>query len=346
MTQAGLPQLIARGDLDELVREVDRCARQAAWDRLVTLRDACRTAVEDAGKQLWGVAHFADYRIALDGPAELAAAVVQPGAGRFALGPLSEVVAQNHPFGSLAEHLDGTVTAVVAQERTLRGEDLRDDPRAAMPEAALPRRLEPWEPAYVLPRYRADDRLDGQPPDPPADPGLLPTGAAAATRSSADAHDLVRALNDLAAAWRDESDGDVAAVVVDGTAVDAVRSLGGGGGWIARCTLGHAFAVMAFAAASGGVRGRRRGGAAGRSAAWWVGAVATGMDDVADPDEFEFALEDLRWHVFERDDAPAGGWRLRVAVENPAAGWSAAVEATDRPVGTDTDDAARWHSQG
>jgi hypothetical protein len=66
-------------------------------------------------------------------------------------------------------------------------------------------------------------------------------------------------------------------------------------------TTGQLFGLIAFAAASGGARGRRRGAAAGRASAWWVARAATGLDtamwsdaqtDVL-ADELEFRLEDL-----------------------------------------------------
>ena len=49
-----------------------------------------------------------------------------PGAGRFALGPLSEVAASTHTWAELAPHAPpGPLAAVTAHERVVRGEDLR-----------------------------------------------------------------------------------------------------------------------------------------------------------------------------------------------------------------------------
>jgi hypothetical protein len=75
-------------------------------------------------------------------------------------------------------------------------------------------------------------------------------------------------------------------------------------------------------------RGRRRGLAAGRTAAWWVGHVAAGLAPPADPDELEFELEELRWYAF---DGEPEGWHLRLVVEDPRAGRAVAVEGVDRP---------------
>ena len=168
---ADLRDLLALGDLDGLVHEVDRRAGRGDWDGLVALRDACLAATEETGRQLWGPARYAGYRIALEGPAALAATMPEPGVARHGLGPLTEVVAQDHPFAALADHLDAAVRPVVAQERVLRGEDLRDDPRAAQPDPeAPPLHLQPFEPAYPLPTYRAAERLDGAPTPVAADP--------------------------------------------------------------------------------------------------------------------------------------------------------------------------------
>ena len=60
-------QLVELGDLDELVRQVDRLGDAEDWDGLVDLRDRCRRALE-RGRQLWPAASLAEYRLALDAP--------------------------------------------------------------------------------------------------------------------------------------------------------------------------------------------------------------------------------------------------------------------------------------
>jgi hypothetical protein len=340
----GLPpntQLIARGDLDELVRAVDLLAGQRAWDELVGLRDGCRTAAQDVGRQLWGVAHYADYRLALDAPGSLAASVVVAGSGRFTLGPLTEVVAQHHTFDDLAPHLDSTVAAHVAQERILRGEELTDDRRAALDELGLPGVLHPFEPRYPLPTYRPAERLDGDPPPGAGgsivstdghghtvtDPtGPAPDSAAADGRSGDVPGRTAGALSALAAPWRDESTGEVR-VAAAAAAADAIRAVGGEPDGRIPLTVPGALAAMAFVAASGGVYGRRRGGSAGRAAAWWVGISATGVPFPPDPDELEYGLESLTWWTFPSARTTPAGWELRLAVAGP--GWAAAVAAYD-----------------
>jgi hypothetical protein len=91
--------------------------------------------------------------------------------------------------------------------------------------------------------------------------------------------------------------------------------------------VGDALALMAWAGASGGAHGRRRGMAQGRFGAWWaLAAVAGTIDEWPD---LEGAVDaDLRWYRWDRDD-PATGWALRLAVEDADRGRAWAVEATD-----------------
>ena len=92
-----LRDLIEASDLNGLVRYVDALVERRDWSGLVETRDLCEEATE-RGKQVWGVAHFAEYRLALDAPAEFALPVIRPGAGRFAQGPLWEVAASSHTW--------------------------------------------------------------------------------------------------------------------------------------------------------------------------------------------------------------------------------------------------------
>lgn len=366
-----LDELLLKGDLDGLVREVDRLCALGEFDAVLVLRDRCNAATEELGKQLWGAAQYAEYRVALEAPGPVAASVVLPGAARFALGPLTEVVAQQHVWEDLADHLDATVAPTVAQERIVRGEDLTDDPRARLEDLGLPGRLQPWEPSYPLPTYRATERLDGGPPPPRETPRRLPADAAAAP--AARLGDLERALRDLVSAWVEGSGGEARVVTIAGDVAAALATLWSGTtptgeqdasaeghdgspedrdasaedhderpalarARLVPLSLPEALARMAWAGASGGARGRRRGMAAGRSAAWWVGHTAGGVAFPADPDELEFRCEELAWYAFD-DGGEAPGWRLRLAVEDPGAGWAAAIDAVDRHDDNDADEA-------
>jgi len=323
------------GDLDGLVREIDALSAREDWDGVLGVRDACLRATEESGLQLWGAAQFADYRVALDAPASLAASVVTPGAARFGLGPLTEVVAQNHAFAELAAHLDPTVRAIVAQERVLRGEDLRGREDVDVEDLTPPLRLEPFEPSYALPTYRPGERSDGG-------PDVMTEGAprvvADDTEADPAAHPLLlRALRDLVEPWTSQSTGVVRLAVVEGDLARAVAHVTRdeeGAAHVHPVGAADALAVIAFAAASGGVHGRRRGGAAGRSSAWWLAAVAAGLDEVApdgtiDADALEFRLEDLDLAIFDVPSAGRSTWSLRIALADREAGWAAAIDASD-----------------
>jgi hypothetical protein len=307
------------GDPDELVRVIDRLCGRGAYHEVERLRQRCHAATEELGKQLWGPARYAEYRLALEAPADLAAAVVTPGAGRFALGPLTEVVAQDHRFDELADELDPTVRAVVAQERVIRGEDLHDDPRASLEDVGLPGVLQPWEPTYPVPRYRAAERLEPESPV-AADPGTADVHAPGTAVAD---HGLTDALRELVAGWEGAAP---RIAVVRGGVEGALGAVCSGPVRLTRLTLPEALARMAWAAGSGASRGRRRGAAAGRASAWWVGHVAAGLPAPADPDELEYHLEELTWYAFD-EEAGRTGWQLRLAIAG--AGWAAAVVADD-----------------
>src|SRR5437763_1268865 len=139
-----------------------------------------------------------------------------------------------------------------------------------------------------------------------------------------------RALLDLALAWTTESNGRAEAVVVDGDAPAAIGTLGARRGRIARVDPGHALAAMAWAAASGGAHGRRRGMAAGRFGAWWALTALAGLLDAwpVPPDDLGACALAFRWYRWDAGD-PETGWSLRLAVEDPAAGRAWALSAVD-----------------
>jgi len=318
-------ELVDLGDLDELVRHVDRLAEAGDWHGLLDLRDRCRRALE-RGRQLWPAASLAEYRLALGAPGKWAASMLVPDAGRFALGPLSEVAASTHTWSELAPHAPPTPqSSIAAHERVVRGEDLTDDDRVDPHILELPLVLQPWEPTYSHAVYKASEADFG---GPAAVAGWHTHEAQPAC--IADDLDACRALVDLAAAWVTGSNGRAEAVAVDGDAAGAVAALGARRGRIAEVDLGHALAMMAWTGASGGAHGRRRGMAAGRFAAWWTLAAVTDLLDEwpVPPDQLQAAASSLHWHRWDAGD-PDTGWSLRLAIEDTDRGRAWAVSAVD-----------------
>jgi hypothetical protein len=320
-----LGELVEAADPAPLLRAVDGLCADRDWAGLLHLRELLEDAVE-RGKALWPVTTYVEYRIALEAPGPEVARVLRSGAGRFALGPLTEVAAATHAWDELGPYLmEPGVAGTVAQERVLRGEDLRDRDGTHPEVLELPLALAPWEPAYPLATYRAAEL---EVPDPGAEPlEMVPSAAKAAPELAQP--DVIRALTDLVEVWTSESNGTARAVVVSGGPAEAVATLGYGEHRLGRLDAAGALARMAWAAASGGAYGVRRGAALGRFDAWWAAAALAGVDWPADPDELGPALARLAWWCWD-DTTASVGWNLRLAVADPEAGWAAGLEASDR----------------
>jgi hypothetical protein len=320
-----LAQAVDRGDLDELTRWVERLCAARDWDGLLDLRDRCTRALE-RGRQLWPIASHAEYRLALEAPGRYAAAVLVEGAGHLTLGPLPEVAASSHTWAELAPHVvPGPVAALAAHERVVHGEDLAGAGIAYADVLAVPLRLEPWEPAYLTVRYRPGGVELPGPPRPRGRPLDLP-GRARRTPDD----EAVRALVDVVRAWTVGSAGRVRAVAVDGDAPSALAALGVGEARVAPLAAAEALLWLAWAGASGGRHGRRRGAARGRDAAWAALGALAGFGPSAFPEAGELgaAADELRFSWWEAPDAPSG-FVLRLAVEDPAEGLAWAIDAVD-----------------
>ncbi len=338
---AASSELVERGDLDELTRQVNRLVASEEWDELAELRTRCRLAVE-RGKQLWAVAAHIEYRLALGAPGRWAAMMLETGPGRFALGPLPEVAASTHTWEELSAHVHPTPQgAMAAHERVMRGDDLSDDQVALkLPDVLdLPWTLQSWEPSYALADYEPD-RMGAPAPKLPAlsllgataqGSGRGSRGASPLSRGEADA--VASSLVDLVGTWTEESNGRAEAIGVRGNALKAIETLGARPREIVELDPALALAAMGWAAASGGAYGRRRGAAPGRFAAWLV-LVALG--DLSAkwplvPNEVGAVLHQTHWYAWGAGE-PATGWALRLAVEGTAGrikdrAW--AVSATD-----------------
>ncbi|MDY7103481.1 MAG: DUF6183 family protein [Actinomycetota bacterium] len=318
-------RLVELADVDELLRHVDRLCSRRDWDELERVRVLCRAAVE-RGRQLWPVASHAEYRLALEGDARAAARVLVEGTGRFALGPLTEVAASTHSWAELAPHLEpGPIRSLVAYERVVRGEDLSSDRSIDTSIFELPLDLDDWEPEYPVATYRADKA------DFPAPAFELSDWIELGGEPILEADPVTtEALVELVTPWTSESNGRADAVAARGDITQALSALRLVRARIAAVSPADAMAVMAWAGASGGAHGRRRGAAAGRFSAWWVlASVADLVDDwPADRDDMAVAAEDLQWFVWDGGEAHTG-WQLNLAITDPQNDVSWAVMASD-----------------
>jgi hypothetical protein len=207
----------------------------------------------------------------------------------------------------------------------VRGESLVDDERAEPHLAEASLRLCDWEPEYPVATYHS---WKVEAPRPTHRNG-------AAVRIAPCAVDDLRgeeaiALEEVARTWVASSNGASRAVSVEGDAAAAIGGLLTEGSAMATPVEGRdAMALLAWAAASGGAHGRRRGMAAGRGTAWWTAAVLAGTSDEwpPDPDALGEAIEELEWWTWSTRGE--SGWICRIAIADPIEGLAWALDARD-----------------
>lgn len=234
--------LVHRADLDGLVRLVDKFCANADWAALLELRNRSRAAVV-TGRQLWPVATLAEYRLALWAPAQWAASVLDEESGMFTIGPLTEVVAQNHRFEELRPLLvDGPRLGFIAHECALRGQPISADVGNPLD---IPFDRQGWEPQYCLAEYSDDGVSAPAPPLPPssASPATMPT-AGGGERVDDPAVEL--AVRQLIEPWITSSNGRAEIVAVEGSAGNAVAALGVTAGRLSPMTPTLAMAWLAW----------------------------------------------------------------------------------------------------
>jgi hypothetical protein len=324
MSEEALTALIEGSDLAGLIRAIDGICSRREWDELVDLRDRCDEAVS-RGKQLWAVSQFAEYRLALEAPADLASTVMTDGRGRFSLGPLWEVAASSHTWSDLKPHLEApTIRALVAHERAIQGDIVdEDDVESAVLE--IPVAIQSWEPSYPTAKYTSDRATF---PDDIFDLEMTWTDLGEPVDAQPD-DEVSNVLMELVKPWWEDSQGKAEVVTVDGTIEDAIRVLGPHRVRIAEVSLAIAMEAMAWAGASGGGHGRRRGTPVGRAGAWWVLLDVLGFDDVPDdPSGLGDEAEGLRWVLWDPGDR-VGGWNLHLGIEDPNDGVAWVLSAVD-----------------
>jgi hypothetical protein len=320
-----LDALVDRADLDEIIREIDNLCANRDWPTLASLRDKAAAAVK-SGRQTWPCATLANYRLALHATPDLAAASLQHPTSTFSIGPLTEVIAQHHTWAELDEHVeDAPVRGFVAYERALRGEPIDNDPalRAILDIPITPAE---WEPGYELPVY--DDNGVSAPT-----PRLLlpePTSVRCSSATLDDDPDIESAVRAVFEAWTTQSNGRVSFAAVSGGIDSALGGLGLATANVAPLEPAQVLSLVAWAGASGGAHGRRRGMAQGRFSAWWF---ATAMADALDewplpPGTLRAEMEELQWFTWTTNE-PTLGWQLQLAIEDPFNDMSWAFTARD-----------------
>ncbi len=310
-------EAIEASNTDDLLRVIDGYCAALEWDLLLELKNRCREALS-RGKQLWGVEEHIRYRLALEAPAEVAGPIVSEGPSRFTLGPLAEVVASTKSWGDLEPHLQaGPIRRTVAAERVVRGDEVDEDI------ADLPSSTMDWEPGYPVAKYKADQVQTPSPKTPEMVETSMPTAFEAVDDPASE-----DALADLVQPWTEESNGRCQTATVQGSHLEAIRALGLTQARVARLDTGGALRWMAWAGASGGAHGRRRGSASGRYLAWWVIANLADLDWPADLTEMGAAAQRLKWHWFD-DGSPDTGWVLRLSAEDNASNLAWAISAID-----------------
>ncbi|MFM7124956.1 MAG: hypothetical protein ACKOE0_02000 [Actinomycetes bacterium] len=303
--------LINRADLDGLIRLIDDYCETRSWHDLLGLRDACKAAVAN-GRQVWPASTLAEYRLALLAPAEIAVQVVGEQAGRFTMGPLTEVIAQNHQWSELSELLEPSPTSTyIAYECAIRGQSVEDE---LFPALESPLALLPMEANYALAEYHDNEAKFPTPALPEMGSAIsVPASTATIIHDSS----ASTAFHQLADAWTTQSNGKLRLSCIEGSVLDALAALDIQEARLSLLTPGEALAWLTWAGASGGAHGRRRGNALGRDAAWWTIAALTGQTSLwpLTDDAFESAADSLQWFWWDANE-PTTGWNLQLCVHH------------------------------
>lgn len=286
-----LERLVDRADLDELVRFIDALCANRDWESLFRLRSLTRSAIT-TGRQVWPATTLAEYRLALLAPAEWASQVLREDSSRFSIGPLTEVIAQNHHWSELVPFLEpGPQRDFVAYERAMRGDVVNGDESSGDRTVLdIPLIIQSWEPDYLLPTY-SDIGVDHPCPADRWNHTWAPlrVDLNVEVAEVIDDEDTDDALHRLVEPWVTHSTGRAQSIVVEGNETDAFGALGFENVEIAPLTSQQVLHWLTWCGASGGVHGRRRGMAAGRFSAWWLLAALGGILD--EWDELQIAGE-------------------------------------------------------
>jgi hypothetical protein len=317
--------LINSADLDGLVRLIDDYCETRSWHDLLSLRDACKAAVAN-GRQVWPASTLAEYRLALLAPAEIAVQVVDEEAGRFTMGPLTEVIAQNHQWSELSEFLQPSPTSTyIAYECGIRGQQVDGD---LFPALESPCTLLQMETNYALAKYHDNEAKFPTPAIPEMGNAIaVPPSSANVVQDS----EVSTAFHQLVDAWTTQSNGELRMSCVEGSVLDALAVLEVQEARLSLLTSSDALAWLTWAGASGGAHGRRRGNALGRDAAWWTIAALTEQISrwPLSNDELETAVNSLQWFWWDANE-PTTGWNVFLCIHHGDRNRSWAFMLTDK----------------
>jgi len=311
--------LINSADLDGLVRLIDDYCETRSWHDLLGLRDACKAAVAN-GRQVWPASTLAEYRLALLAPAEIAVQVVDEEAGRFTMGPLTEVIAQNHQWSELSEFLQPSPTSTyIAYECGIRGQQVDGE---LFPALESPCTLLPVESNYALAEYHDNEAKFPTP--------AIPEMGNASSANVVQDSEVSTAFHQLVDAWTTQSNGELRISCVDGSVLDALAALEVQEARLSLLTSSDALAWLTWAGASGGAHGRRRGNALGRDAAWWTIAALTQQTPQwpLSNDDLETAVNSLQWFWWDANE-PTTGWNVQLCVHHADRNRSWAISLND-----------------
>jgi hypothetical protein len=288
------------------------------------LRDACKAAVAN-GRQVWPASTLAEYRLALLAPAEIAVRVVDEEAGRFTMGPLTEVIAQNHQWSELREFLQPSPTSTyIAYECGIRGQQVDGE---LFPALESPCTLLPVESNYALAEYHDNEAKFPTPAIPEMGNAIaVPASSANVVQDS----EVSTAFHQLVDAWTTQSNGELRISCVEGSVLDALATLEVQEARLSLLTSSDALAWITWAGASGGAHGRRRGNALGRDAAWWTVASLTvnTFHWPLNSKELETAVNSLQWFWWDTNE-PATGWQLQLCIHHADRNRSWAISVHD-----------------
>ena len=316
--------LINSADLDGLVRLIDDYCETRSWHDLLGLRDACKAAVAN-GRQVWPASTLAEYRLALLATAEIAVKVVDEEAGRFTMGPLTEVIAQNHQWSELSEFLEPSPTSTyIAYECAIRGQKVDSE---LFPALESPCTLLPIETNYALAEYHDNEAKFPTPAIPEMGNAIaIPESSATVIHD----HDASAAIHQLVDAWTTQSNGELRISCVEGSVLDALGALNVQEARLSLLTSGEALAWLTWAGASGGAHGRRRGNALGRDAAWWTIAALTEKTFHWPLNNIDLAasVNSLQWFWWDVNE-PTTGWQLQLCIHHADRNRSWAISVHD-----------------